>query len=81
MSGFSVEELGIKELSPAYLDVNLKPEDLLTGVNFASGAAGYDPLTSELSVKIFKFQISILEIRNNSNFYEICRLFYHYQSN
>ncbi|KAI5640401.1 hypothetical protein M9H77_00187 [Catharanthus roseus] len=48
-SDLLVEELGIKELSPAYLDVNLKPEDLLTGVNFASGAAGYDPLTSELS--------------------------------
>jgi hypothetical protein len=46
----SVEELGIKELSPAYLDLNLRPEDLITGVNFASGAGGYDPLTSAFSV-------------------------------
>lgn len=42
------EELGIKEALPAYLDPNLQTEDLITGVNFASGGAGYDPLTSEL---------------------------------
>lgn len=48
-SDLIVEELGIKGVLPAYLDPNLKPEDLLTGVNFASGAAGYDPLTSQLS--------------------------------
>ncbi|XP_059637003.1 GDSL esterase/lipase EXL3-like isoform X2 [Cornus florida] len=46
---FFVEELGIKELLPAYLDPNLETEDLATGVNFASGGAGYDPLTSELA--------------------------------
>ncbi|OIT37517.1 gdsl esteraselipase exl3, partial [Nicotiana attenuata] len=44
-----VEELGIKELLPAYLDPTLQPVDLITGVNFASGGAGYDPLTSELA--------------------------------
>ncbi|KAJ8540891.1 hypothetical protein K7X08_001707 [Anisodus acutangulus] len=44
-----VEELGIKELFPAYLDPNLQEKDLITGVNFASGGAGYDPLTSEIS--------------------------------
>ncbi|XP_075082152.1 GDSL esterase/lipase EXL3-like [Nicotiana tabacum] len=43
-----VEELGIKELLSAYLDPNLQVEDLITGVNFASGRAGYDPLTSEI---------------------------------
>ncbi|XAR61634.1 Triacylglycerol lipase [Bertholletia excelsa] len=48
-SDLFVEELGIKELLPAYLDPNLQPEDLPTGVNFASGGAGYDPLTSELA--------------------------------
>ncbi|KAH0680663.1 hypothetical protein KY284_021748 [Solanum tuberosum] len=44
-----VEELGIKELLPAYLDPTLQAEDLITGVNFASGGAGYDPLTSEIA--------------------------------
>ncbi|CAN8277165.1 unnamed protein product [Cochlearia groenlandica] len=42
-------ELGIKQTIPAYLDPNLKPEDLLTGVTFASGGAGYHPLTSQLA--------------------------------
>ncbi|KAM3304506.1 hypothetical protein P3S67_011372 [Capsicum chacoense] len=31
---------------PAYLDQNLKIEDLKTGVSFASRGCGYDPLTS-----------------------------------
>ncbi|KAE9603521.1 hypothetical protein Lal_00001947 [Lupinus albus] len=43
------EELGIKNLIPAYLDPNLKPSDLLTGVSFASGASGYDPLTPKIA--------------------------------
>ncbi|KAL8128932.1 hypothetical protein V2J09_018087 [Rumex salicifolius] len=42
---FIVEELGIKSYLPAYLDPSLKAEELLTGVSFASGASGYDPLT------------------------------------
>ncbi|XP_054819334.1 GDSL esterase/lipase EXL3-like isoform X2 [Prosopis cineraria] len=45
-SDLIVEELGIKELLPPYKNRNLKPQDLLTGVNFASAAAGYDPVTS-----------------------------------
>ncbi|KAK9129422.1 hypothetical protein Sjap_009909 [Stephania japonica] len=40
--------LGLKELLPAYLDPALKPQDLLTGVSFASGGAGYDPITAQL---------------------------------
>ncbi|KAH7850121.1 hypothetical protein Vadar_028209 [Vaccinium darrowii] len=48
-SDLFVEELGIKELLPAYLDPNLQLQDLSTGVNFASGGAGFDPLTSELA--------------------------------
>ncbi|XP_028784677.1 GDSL esterase/lipase EXL3 [Neltuma alba] len=51
-SDLIVEELGIKELLPAYLDPNLRPEDLPTGVNFASGGTGYDPLTPELASAI-----------------------------
>ncbi|CAA7399680.1 unnamed protein product [Spirodela intermedia] len=40
-----VSDLGIKELLPAYLDPNLHPEELLTGVSFASGGSGFDPIT------------------------------------
>ncbi|XP_024009688.1 GDSL esterase/lipase EXL2 [Eutrema salsugineum] len=43
------EEFGIKPSIPAYLDPNLKPEDLLTGVTFASGGAGYVPFTTQLA--------------------------------
>ncbi|XP_077231375.1 GDSL esterase/lipase At1g58525-like isoform X1 [Tasmannia lanceolata] len=40
--------LGIKELLPAYLDPQLKPQELLTGVSFASSGAGYDNLTAQI---------------------------------
>ncbi|KAL6995879.1 hypothetical protein U1Q18_006013 [Sarracenia purpurea var. burkii] len=49
---FFAEELGIKELLPAYLDPNLHPEDLPSGVNFASGGSGYDPLTPSLVFRL-----------------------------
>ncbi|TQD97900.1 hypothetical protein C1H46_016425 [Malus baccata] len=49
-SDFIVEAFGIKELLPAYLDPTLQPNDLLTGVVIANGAAGYDPLTAKLGV-------------------------------
>ncbi|XP_061359293.1 GDSL esterase/lipase EXL3-like [Gastrolobium bilobum] len=48
-SDLLVEELGIKELLPAYKDPNLKPSDLITGVCFASSASGYDPLTPKIA--------------------------------
>ncbi|VAI76952.1 unnamed protein product [Triticum turgidum subsp. durum] len=38
--------LGIKELLPPYLGNDLPLSELLTGVVFASGGSGYDPLTS-----------------------------------
>ncbi|XP_028774587.1 GDSL esterase/lipase EXL3-like [Neltuma alba] len=41
-------KFGVKKLLPAYLDPSLHLQDLLTGVSFASGGAGYDPITSEL---------------------------------
>lgn len=54
----TAEEFSIKEYLPAYLDTNLSPQDLLTGVSFASGAAGFDPLTSQVAVNfIFLFYI------------------------
>lgn len=40
--------LGLKDLVPAYLGTDLTDDDLLTGVSFASGGTGYDPLTSTL---------------------------------
>ncbi|XP_042500797.1 GDSL esterase/lipase EXL3-like [Macadamia integrifolia] len=49
-SDLIVEAMGIKELLPAYLDPKLTLQDLLTGVNFASGGAGYDPLTSDIEI-------------------------------
>ncbi|KAM4122363.1 hypothetical protein ACB094_01G078100 [Castanea mollissima] len=48
-SDMIVEELEIKDLLPAYMDPNLQPQHLITGVCFASGGAGYDPLTSKLA--------------------------------
>ncbi|KAK9129424.1 hypothetical protein Sjap_009911 [Stephania japonica] len=49
-SDLIVEQLGIKELLPAYLDPKLQPAELPTGVSFASGGCGYDPLTAKLSI-------------------------------
>ncbi|KAH6780214.1 GDSL-like Lipase/Acylhydrolase superfamily protein [Perilla frutescens var. hirtella] len=42
------EELGIRDIIPAYLDPNLKAEDLPTGVSFASGGCGFDPQTAQI---------------------------------
>ncbi|XP_027368232.1 GDSL esterase/lipase At1g23500-like [Abrus precatorius] len=40
--------LGIKDTLPAYLDGNLKTEDLPTGVCFASGGSGNDDTTARI---------------------------------
>ncbi|CAI0392816.1 unnamed protein product [Linum tenue] len=45
-SDFAANILGLKELVPAYLDPTLTLQDLATGVSFASGGSGYDPLTA-----------------------------------
>ncbi|KAL7613001.1 GDSL esterase/lipase At5g42170 [Lactuca sativa] len=49
---FFAEGLGVKEYLPAFLDPSLQENDLLTGVSFASGGSGYDPLTSTVSAAI-----------------------------
>ncbi|XP_074276101.1 GDSL esterase/lipase EXL3-like isoform X1 [Silene latifolia] len=46
---FIAEMLSIKQSVGAYLDPSISPQDLLTGVSFASGGSGYDPLTSTIS--------------------------------
>ncbi|XP_050267727.1 GDSL esterase/lipase EXL3-like [Quercus robur] len=56
------EELGIKELVPPYLDPNLQLQDLKTGVCFASGGTGYDPLTPILAFFFFFFQKSVISL-------------------
>nr|XP_048330980.1 GDSL esterase/lipase EXL3-like [Ziziphus jujuba var. spinosa] len=48
-SDFIVQELGIKELLPAYSDPNIRPRDLITGVCFASGGTGFDPMTPKIA--------------------------------
>ncbi|KAL3845342.1 hypothetical protein ACJIZ3_002745 [Penstemon smallii] len=46
------EGLGVKELIPAYNDPNLNSFDMKTGVSFASGGSGYDPLTPRITLAI-----------------------------
>ncbi|XP_017246206.1 GDSL esterase/lipase EXL3-like [Daucus carota subsp. sativus] len=66
---FVAAALGIKEVLPAYLDPHLQSEDLLTGVSFASGGMGYDPVTSKITsalsfsdqLELFKEYISKLK--------------------
>ncbi|XP_042502698.1 GDSL esterase/lipase At3g14820-like [Macadamia integrifolia] len=61
-SDLIVEGLGIKELLPPYLDPTLTLQDLLTGVNFASGGGGYDPLTSNLAEALsLRVQLKLFE--------------------
>lgn len=49
----TASKLGVKELLPPFLSDDLGLNDLLTGVAFASGGSGYDPLTSKLAVIFF----------------------------
>ncbi|KAG2303375.1 hypothetical protein Bca52824_032026 [Brassica carinata] len=48
-SDYISEYLGLKPIVPAYLEPNVKLEELLTGVSFASGGSGYQHLTSKIS--------------------------------
>lgn len=53
MGRISAQGLNVKQLLPPYLGVEHTPEDLLTGVSFASGATGFDPLTPVIVVIYF----------------------------
>ncbi|KAI3823959.1 hypothetical protein L1987_05405 [Smallanthus sonchifolius] len=46
---FIAAALGYRSEIKAYLDRNLKEEDLLHGVSFASGGSGYDDLTANIT--------------------------------
>lgn len=47
----AADGLGIKKTIPAYRKLFIAPNDLKTGVCFASGGAGVDPVTSKMLVK------------------------------
>lgn len=49
MSDFLAEALGIKDTVPPFLDPNLGPNDIRTGVCFASAGSGYDDFTALVS--------------------------------
>lgn len=74
-SDLLAEQFGIKELVPPYLDPSLQISDLLTGVTFASGACGFDPLSAKLAnalsledqLKLFKNYISKLKAAVGEN--------------
>ncbi|KAG9138787.1 hypothetical protein Leryth_007424 [Lithospermum erythrorhizon] len=54
--------LGLKHVLPAYLDPKTTPEDLLTGVSFASAGSGYDDLTAaRTNVLNFKNELGLFE--------------------
>ncbi|KAL8143970.1 hypothetical protein V2J09_017002 [Rumex salicifolius] len=46
---FVAEALGRRKALAGFLDPNLKKEDLMNGVSFASAGSGYDDLTANLS--------------------------------
>ncbi|XP_062098959.1 GDSL esterase/lipase EXL3-like [Humulus lupulus] len=49
ISDLFAEALGVKGLLPSYHDKDLKIKDLQTGLCFASGGSGYDPLSSKIN--------------------------------
>ncbi|MFS7891828.1 putative triacylglycerol lipase [Helianthus anomalus] len=56
------EELGIKEILPAYLDPSIGDKEYLTGVSFASGGSGYDPQTPKI-VDVLSFDDQLKQFR------------------
>ncbi|KAJ7953159.1 GDSL esterase/lipase [Quillaja saponaria] len=49
---FFAEGFGVKQIVPAYFEQNLHLQDLFTGMCFASGGAGYDPLTNQIAASL-----------------------------
>ncbi|KAK9062728.1 hypothetical protein SSX86_019917 [Deinandra increscens subsp. villosa] len=70
---FLAEALGVKEYVPPFLDPVISDKDLQTGVSFASGGSGLDPLTTEIttaipmSVQVDLFKQYIERLRRNIN--------------
>ncbi|XP_042038269.1 GDSL esterase/lipase At5g45960-like [Salvia splendens] len=61
VTDFIAAYAGIKEFVPAYSDLQLSIEDLMTGVSFASGASGFDEKTpSSFGVITMKKQVENL---------------------
>ncbi|XP_015693573.1 GDSL esterase/lipase EXL2-like, partial [Oryza brachyantha] len=56
MGDIIASRYGVKELIPPYLADGLQLEDLLSGVAFASGGSGYDPLTSKITTAMSSTQ-------------------------
>ncbi|WZZ13575.1 hypothetical protein YC2023_106664 [Brassica napus] len=56
-SDLIAEKLGLTKTLPAYMSPDLKPEDLLQGVTFASGGTGYDPLTAKM-MQLSSYELS-----------------------
>lgn len=74
---FSAAKFEVKKVLPPYLDPNMQLEDLLTGVSFASGGAGYDPLTAELVVNnqlSIQFNYYVRKLSPDFSGYDTCHL-------
>jgi hypothetical protein len=67
---FSAKELGIKDTLPAYLDPAVLPQDLITGVTFASSGSGFDPLTPKLVVHTFSHYFTLFFSNVNFSLFE-----------
>ncbi|WCJ35763.1 GDSL esterase/lipase At2g30220 [Euphorbia peplus] len=69
LSDMLVSFLGIKESLPPFLDPTLSNNDLITGVNFASGGSGFDNLTSlaskaiSISQQIENFKLHLIKLK------------------
>lgn len=62
--------MGVKELIPPNLGDGLQLDDLLSGVAFASGGSGYDPLTSKITVQFYFLEL-MSQYKLLSNYYPV----------